>query len=85
MEGVMMERAFAVAVVMVLAVPVSIALTLLAHPAWRRFEEVTGIESFGHSGPAGWCCLLGYGVLAAAAAFMSAGGRSRDREGATLK
>jgi hypothetical protein len=40
-------------------------LTLLLLPLWRWVEATTGIESIGHSGPAGWCYLATSGVLLA--------------------
>ena len=39
------------------AVPVALAVTLLLYPVWSWLERTTGIESVGHSGPAGWCYL----------------------------
>ena len=43
--------------VAVACVPLSALLTLAALPLWRWIEARTGIESIGHSGPAGWCWL----------------------------
>ena len=43
--------------VLVACVPLSALLTLAALPLWRWIEARTGIESIGHSGPAGWCWL----------------------------
>ena len=40
--------------------PVSMVFTLAIHPFWRWFEERTGIEAFGHFGPADWCYWLDY-------------------------
>jgi hypothetical protein len=45
----------AVLAILLVSVPVSVFLTLLLLPLWRWLEENFGIESVGHSGPAGWC------------------------------
>ena len=50
----------------VVAVPVALAATLLLYPVWSWLERTTGIESVGHSGPAGWCYLAVWGPVAAA-------------------
>lgn len=47
-------------IICVLTFPLAVILTLLTVPVWRWFEEVTGIESAGHSGPAEWCYLAVY-------------------------
>jgi hypothetical protein len=54
--------------VAVIAVPAAILVTLLTWPFWSWFEAATGIESFGHSGPAEWCYAAMYVVLVAIAA-----------------
>lgn len=43
----------------------SIPVTLLLLPLWQWLEASFGIESIGHSGPAGWCYLAVFAVLAA--------------------
>lgn len=48
------------------AVPVALAVTLLLYPVWSWLERTTGIESVGHSGPAGWCYLAVWVPMAAA-------------------
>ncbi|HVI25421.1 MAG TPA: hypothetical protein VM576_04420 [Xanthomonadaceae bacterium] len=53
MNGRVMQLVVAVA-----CVPLSALLTLAALPLWRWIEARTGIESIGHSGPAGWCWLV---------------------------
>ena len=45
---------------LVLAIPLAFITTILIHPFWRWFERVSGIESFGHSGPAEWCYWFDY-------------------------
>ena len=50
----------------VVAVPVALAVTLLLYPVWSWLERTTGIESVGHSGPAGWCYLAIWVPMAAA-------------------
>ena len=41
--------------VSVLGVPVTFFLTIALLPLWGAIERRLGIESVGHSGPAGWC------------------------------
>ena len=48
------------------AVPVALAVTLLLYPVWSWLERTTGVESVGHSGPAGWCYLAVWAPMAAA-------------------
>jgi hypothetical protein len=38
-------------------------ITILCQPLWATFESATGIESVGHSGPAGWCYAFTFVVL----------------------
>ena len=38
--------------------PLSVLVTILLSPLWRWVESEFGVESIGHSGPAGWCYLL---------------------------
>ena len=47
-------------VILVVTFPVAFMITIITFPFWRWFEETTGIESFGHSGPAEWCFWLVY-------------------------
>ncbi len=55
-----------VAGLLLLGLPLAYLLTILLMPFWRYLEASTGIESAGHSGPAGWCYSLVYtGMLAA--------------------
>jgi hypothetical protein len=53
------------ALVLVAGVPLSLIATILLHPLWGWVESRWGVEAVGHSGPAGWCYLLTYAVLAA--------------------
>lgn len=46
----------------------SIIITVLLFPFWTWVESSFGIESIGHSGPAGWCYLFVFTVLIAAMA-----------------
>lgn len=48
--------------VLLLCVPLSFIVTLLATPLWSWIEASYGIESVGHSGPAEWCYVVVYGV-----------------------
>jgi hypothetical protein len=45
--------------------PVSVVVTFLLVPVWRRLEATTGVESLGHSGPSDWCFWLVYALLLA--------------------
>jgi hypothetical protein len=48
---------------LLLAVPVSVFLTLLLLPLWRWIEANGHVEAMGHSGPAGWCFVATYAVV----------------------
>ncbi len=58
-------------------IPIAIFLTILASPFWSWVERNFQIESYGHSGPAGWCYLVSYGLLIALCASVWAFGRGR--------
>ena len=58
-----MIKAISISMVLVLAIPTAFIATILIHPFWRWFERVSGIESFGHSGPAEWCYWFDYMVI----------------------
>jgi hypothetical protein len=49
-----------------LAVPVSVFVTLLLLPLWRLMEARLEVEAVGHSGPAGWCFIVSYVLVAVA-------------------
>jgi hypothetical protein len=51
-------RRWTPALVFLIAGPVSVFVTLLLTPLWRRVEATTGMESIGHSGPSGWCFVV---------------------------
>ena len=51
--------------VLILALPMAFLATIFIHPFWRWFERVSGIESFGHSGPAEWCYWFDYVAIIA--------------------
>jgi hypothetical protein len=59
-----------IAAVLLVGAPAAIGLTLLAFPAWKLFEETTGIEAYGHSGPAEWCYVVDYAVLVCAGLWL---------------
>ncbi len=50
--------------------PVAVVITFFTFPFWRWFEETSGIESIGHSGPAEWCYLLVYFIVIVFVAFI---------------
>lgn len=61
-----------------LAVPVSVFVTLLLLPLWRLMEAGLEVEAVGHSGPAGWCFIVSYVVVAAAGGLTWRHRRRRD-------
>jgi hypothetical protein len=50
-----MRRAIAIILILLLASSVAAVLTFMLSPFWNWSEGRFGIESIGHSGPAGWC------------------------------
>ena len=50
-------------VLLLLCFPATVAVTFISSPVWQWFEAVSGIESYGHHGPAEWCYLLVYTLL----------------------
>ncbi len=62
----LVQRLKGVAIAMTILVacfPLAAVLTILVSPLWSWFEARTGIEAYGHSGPAEWCYLVMYGLL----------------------
>jgi hypothetical protein len=55
--------------IIVIAVPLSVVITILLFPFWSWFEASVGIESVGHSGPAEWCYTAVFFLLVAGAAL----------------
>lgn len=53
------------------SVPLGAVATILLLPFWSWFEATTGIESVGHSGPAGWCYFAVFVIFVAVAAVVS--------------
>jgi len=58
-----MLKIIIIGVMLALGIPITFITTILIHPFWRWFERVSGIESFGHSGPAEWCYWFDYIVI----------------------
>ncbi len=56
-------KPIAIALALMLGIPVVIAATIVATPLWRWLESAYGIEAIGHSGPAPWCYLAIAGLL----------------------
>jgi hypothetical protein len=52
------------------ALPVAAVVAIVLLPLWSWIEAVTGIESVGHSGPAGWCYLTTYLAIFACVALV---------------
>jgi uncharacterized membrane protein YphA (DoxX/SURF4 family) len=73
-KGVMIGLAIALA-----AMPIAVVVTIAALPVWSWLEAATGIESIGHSGPAEWCYLVTYLIVAACGALLWS--RKRRRAG----
>lgn len=46
-----------------LSVPLSAIVTVVIFPFWSWVESSFGIESMGHSGPAGWCFVAVFASL----------------------
>ena len=78
-----MKHVLSLALIFIGMFPVAILVTLMAHPLWRVFEEYSGIESFGHSGPAEWCYTVDYLVLCVVACsiYIRLGCRREKRVG----
>jgi hypothetical protein len=53
--------------IILVAAPLSVAITILLFPLWSWFEASAGIESVGHSGPAEWCYVVVFFLLVAGA------------------
>jgi hypothetical protein len=58
-----LKRALTITVLILLALPGAVLLTIVCAPFWAAFERATGIESIGHSGPASWCFAFTFAVL----------------------
>jgi hypothetical protein len=50
--------------ILLLCLPVAVLLTLMLLPVWPRIGAVLGVTAVGPSGPAAWCFVLVYAVLA---------------------
>lgn len=64
-RNVMIGLAFTLA-----AMPIAVVVTIAALPFWSWLEKATAIESIGHSGPAEWCYIATYIVVAACGALL---------------
>lgn len=49
--------------VLIVSLPLAFVATILIHPFGRWFESTTGVESYGHSGPAAWCYWAAYLII----------------------
>jgi hypothetical protein len=61
--------AFILLGIAIAAVPIAFIATFVLYPFWSWIEATTGIESVGHSGPADWCFIFMYALLAVGAAI----------------
>ncbi|HMA06992.1 MAG TPA: hypothetical protein VKP68_03990, partial [Ramlibacter sp.] len=66
--------------IVLVSVPLSAVVTLLLFPFWSWLEASTGIESVGHSGPADWCYLSVFVLLAAGGLTLFLAGRGSGRQ-----
>lgn len=57
-------------VILVVALPLAFLITMITFPFWCWFETVSGIESFGQSGPSQWCYWVVYALLVWCAGFV---------------
>ena len=57
-------------IILVVTMPVAFIITIVTHPFWSWFEKASGIESYGHSGPADWCYWFVYFTLVACIAYL---------------
>ncbi len=74
-----------VVVVLLISAPISILATFLLLPLWRWVEASSGFESIGHSGPAEWCYLAVFTLVALSSllALWALQGRERPDDGGT--
>ena len=77
--GRVVRGALATLVAAVALMPVTLVITIVLDPLWRWIEATIGVESIGHSGPAGWCFWLVYALLLAGAALVALGLRRSGR------
>lgn len=61
--GFRMRKTITVILTLLFALPLSFILTVIINPVWKSFENLTGIEAFGHSGPAEWCYWFDYVII----------------------
>lgn len=59
-----------VLIILVVCFPVSIMVTLFTKSFWLWFEETSGLEAYGHSGPADWCYSFTYLVIVGICMFV---------------
>jgi hypothetical protein len=58
-----MKRILMAILLLVVALPLAGLLTWMLMPIWNWVESSLGIESVGHSGPAGWCYYATLGLI----------------------
>ncbi len=56
--------------IILISAPLSIVATILLFPFWSWLEAASGIESVGHSGPAEWCYMVVFLIVAGCAALL---------------
>jgi hypothetical protein len=68
--GRTLRTLLAVGGALLLSAALTVPVTLLLLPVWSWMESATGIEAVGHSGPAEWCYLAVFALLASGAALL---------------
>jgi hypothetical protein len=54
--------------------PFAFVAAAVLSPLWSWIEASTGLESMGHSGPAGWCYLATWAALSASGVLLCRAG-----------
>ena len=67
-------------ITLIVSFPAAFMVTMITFPFWRWLEEATGIESYGHSGPAEWCFWLVYLLFIIVAGVVWSALRERQQE-----
>jgi ABC-type dipeptide/oligopeptide/nickel transport system permease component len=60
----MLRHALMTLALLLASAPFAVVVTLVLFPLWTLLESTTGIESVGHSGPAEWCYVITFGIIA---------------------
>ncbi len=66
-------------VILIICFPLAIIITIFTSQFWSWLEHNFEIEAYGHSGPAGWCYLVSYGLIVAICTYVWSRVRIRKR------